>query len=393
VQYPEVVLRKNEERRLLNGHLWAFSNELKTLRKDLAPGTIVTLVREQNNEPFALAFYNPHSLIAARVLARNTSATIDRDFLKTRLLQSANRRALLLTRRNSARLVHGESDFMPGLIVDKFNDILSFQITSSGFEVIKDELISLLHECFSPKTLIEKNKSNLRKLEGLEQIERIVSGEEPHTTIMDAKGVQYEIDVLTGQKTGFFLDQMENRNITGDFTRKGDKVLDLFTNEGGFALNMGLAGASEVTAVDVSAHALAKVKNNWVLNGFEGTLNAVEADCFEYVQQAPHGSFDVVVVDPPALAKSKKDMHLAKRSYTQLNMHSMRLVRPEGILVSASCSHHLTRELMLEVLQDAARKARRQLTILEERGAGIDHPMLLAMPETKYLKVFYLRVH
>jgi 23S rRNA (cytosine1962-C5)-methyltransferase len=222
--------------------------------------------------------------------------------------------------------------------------------------------------------------------------EQVLFGNSGPILIHDAAGTKFHVDILQGQKTGFFLDQMENRTRLRDFVKSGDRVLDLFSNEGGFALNAALAGAKSVEAVDSSKTSLEKLLVNAETNGVAGKITVSESDVFDYLQQ-PQEPFDVVVLDPPALAKSRKDIIPARKGYIQLNTNAMKLVKPDGILLTASCSHHITRELLLDVISEASRRAHRAVTILEEHGAGIDHPVLAAMPETSYLKVFILRIH
>lgn len=390
-EYPILRLRNKEEKRLIQGHLWAFSNELVEVRKDLPAGSVVRLERENGGDLIGLAFYNPHSLIAARIISRK-AVEVDDDFWKSRLLAAASRRQQLLTRRNAARLVHGESDLLPGLIIDRFNDVMSFQIASVGFEKIKTELVRYIDELWSPKAIVEKNQTNLRKLEGLDLITNVHKGADTSTQIADELGTRFELEIECGQKTGFFLDQMENRTAIRRFTKLGDECIDLFANEGGFALNMALAGAKSVLAVDASSQALQRTMANADLNDVRERMQTQAADCFDFLK-AHQKQYDVVVLDPPALVKSKKDLAAARKGYLQLNSDSMRITKPEGILLSASCSHHVTRDMLHDVIQEAARRSRRQVTVLEERGAGIDHPVLMAMPETQYLKVFILRIH
>ena len=389
--HPGIRLRNKEEKRLIQGHLWAFSNELVEIRKDLPAGSIVRLERENGGEPIGLAFYNPHSLIAARLISRKVEQ-VDDDFWKARLRAAADRRSLLLTRRNAARLVHGESDFLPGLIIDRFNDIISFQIASVGFEVMKEDLVRYIDELWSPRAIVEKNQTNLRKLEGLELITKVHKGTDTSVQISDELNTQYQLEIESGQKTGFFLDQMENRTAIRSYTKPGDECIDLFANEGGFAINMALAGAARVLAVDASAQALKRTVANADLNGIAQTVHTETADCFDFLK-THEKRYDVVVLDPPALVKSRKDLAAARKGYLQINADAMRITKPEGILLTASCSHHVTREMLHDVILEAARRSRRQVTVLEERGAGIDHPVLMAMPETRYLKVFILRVH
>lgn len=389
MMYPTLVVRSKEEFRLLAGHPWAFSNELVSVPKEIPAGSVITLVRERSGEPLAHALYNPHSLIAARILTRDTSEAINADFFRGRILEAAARRELLLTHRNAVRLVHGEADWLPGLIVDKFNDVISLQIVSAGMELQRETIVDVLKTAFAPRTIVEKNNSHLRTLEGLPQREEMIFGGSAEVSFFDAAGTTFHADILAGQKTGFFLDQMENRTRLRDFIQDGASVLDLFSNEGGFALNAALAGAASVHAVDISDTALARLASNAALNGV--SVQTTETDCFEFVRQCDD-TFDVVVLDPPALTKSKKELPQARKAYVTLNANAMRMTKPGGILLTASCSHHLTRDLFLDVLRESAKRSGRNVAILEERAAGIDHPTLLAMPEAAYLKVFILRV-
>ncbi|MDP4235974.1 MAG: class I SAM-dependent rRNA methyltransferase [Bacteroidota bacterium] len=391
MSYPDITISNRHERRLLKGHLWAFSNELKEIRKDIPPGSIVRLLREFDEKPFALAFYHPNSLIAARIITRDSAKEIGEAFFRSRIERAAARRAFILSERSGVRLIHGESDFLPGLILEKYNDILTFQITSAGMELQKDVVVSLLKDIFSPKSIIEKNKSHLRKLEGLPELESVVFGTETETEIHDGAGIKFAVSLLKGQKTGFYLDQMENRTAFARYVKQNDSVLDLFSNEGGFALNMAAKGA-KVIAVDASADALENAKKNANLNGLGERVQTVTADCFDYLRDSSE-KFDAVVLDPPSLLRSKKELHGAKKAYFNLHKNAMKCTKPEGFLATASCSHHLTRDLFLEIIRDAAGDAGRAVTILEERGAGADHPVLAMMPETEYLKMFILRVH
>ncbi len=387
--YPKLRIRNKEELRLLGGHVWAFSNELLDLPKDLPAGTVVTLVRERDGSPVGNGFYHPHSLIAFRLLTRNADEAIDEPFFERRIREAAERRALLATRRNSMRLVHGESDFLPGLIVDLYDRVISFQIVSAGFEARKEMIAEIIRKLFEPTAIVEKNNSHLRKLEGLPLGESLVFGSDANAEIHDAAGTRFAVDVLAGQKTGFYLDQMENRTRVRDFVRSGARVLDLFANDGGFGINAALAGAESVLAVDESASALARLNRNAELNGVR--VLTIQADCFQFVRTTDE-SFDVIILDPPALAKSKKDVKMAMKGYLTLNAEAMRLLSPGGILITCSCSHHINREMLIGILRDAARRAKRSARIEEIRGAGIDHPILAAMPETEYLNVLIASV-
>lgn len=389
--YPDLIVSNRHERRLLKGHLWAFSNELKEIRKDIPAGTIVRLVREFDNKPFALAFYHPNSLIAARIITRDSAKEIGEAFFRSRLERAIQRREFIFKERNAARIVHGESDFLPGLIVEKYNDILTFQITSAGMELQKELIVSLLKDIFSPRSIIEKNKSHLRNLEGLPELESVIFGTETDTIIHDGAGIKFAVSLLKGQKTGFYLDQMDNRTAFSRYVKENDKVLDLFSNEGGFALNAANKGA-DVIAVDASGEAMLATMHNAELNNVTERVQTVTADCFDYLK-ASTDKFDAVILDPPSLLRSKKELNTAKKAYFNLHKNAMKVTKQEGILATASCSHHFTRDLFLETIRDAAETTGRAVTILEERGAGADHPVLAMMPETEYLKMFILRVH
>ena len=388
--YSHIRIRNKEELRLQRGHLWAFSNELLDLPKDLAAGSIVTLVRERDGAPIGSGFYHPNSLISFRLLTRKADETIDTDFFERRIAEASARRELLSTRRNAYRIVHGESDFLPGLIVDRFGDVLACQMLSAGFDLRKDMIFEILQRLFKPSAIVEKNNSHLRKLEGLTVGDSLAFGTDATAEIHDAAGTRYQIDVLAGQKTGFYLDQMENRTRVRDFIRPGARVLDLFANDGGFAINAALAGAKSVVAVDESATALERLRHNAELNS-ASNISVTKADCFDFLRES-QDEFDAIVLDPPALAKSKKDIAQAQRGYVSLNTNAMRRISRDGILVTCSCSHHIDRERFLDILRESSQRSGRAITVLDERAAGIDHPMLLAMPETAYLKCFILGV-
>ncbi|HEY6171340.1 MAG TPA: class I SAM-dependent rRNA methyltransferase [Candidatus Kapabacteria bacterium] len=389
--YPKITIKNHHERRLLKGHLWAFSNELLEVPKDIPAGTIVTLIREFDKKPFAIAFYHPNSLIACRIISRNVNEVIDAEFFKKRIGESTARRQFLQKERNAVRLVHGESDLLPGLIVEKYNDIITFQITSAGMDARKDEINSALEELFHPRSIIEKNLSYLRKLEGLTEQEGFVKGTESDVEFHDGLGTKYHADILKSQKTGGYLDQMDNRTAIRRYIPEGATVLDLFTNTGGFALNMALAGAAEVTAVDQSEDALASLAKNAELNGVTEKIKTVHTDCFSFIKECKE-TFDVIVLDPPSLVRSKKELKSAELGYYTLHKEAIKCLRIGGILITASCSHHFTREMYLDCIRRASGESKRVSLVLEERGASADHPVHTMMPETEYLKLFVLSI-
>lgn len=389
--YPKIIIKNHHERRLLKGHLWAFSNELVEVPKDIPAGSIVTLVREFDAKPFALAFYHPHSLIACRIISRNVDEVIDSDFFRKKISSSAAKRNYLSTTRNAFRLVHGESDLLPGLIVEKYHDILTFQMTSAGMDAHKEMIVAVLEELYKPRSIIEKNHSHLRKLEGLSEQEGLIIGNETEVEYHDELGTKFHADVLHSQKTGGYLDQMENHTAIRRYITSGVKALDLFSNAGGFAINIALAGATEVVAIDQSEGALGSLMNNASLNAVHEQISTVHADCFSYLRVCKD-TFDVIVLDPPSLVRSKKELKSAQQGYYSLHKDALRCLRHGGILVTASCSHHFTREHFLDCIRGVSGEMKRHISILEERGASSDHPIHAMMPETEYLKMFVLSV-
>ncbi|HET9135987.1 MAG TPA: class I SAM-dependent rRNA methyltransferase [Candidatus Kapabacteria bacterium] len=390
-KYPEIVIKNHHERRLLKGHLWAFSNELVEVRKDIPVGSVVTLIREFDKKPFALGLYNPNSLISARIISRDVAATINKDFIKQHITEAATRRKQILQERNTARIVHSESDLLPGLVIEKYDTLFTFQIVSAGMEQFKAEIIDAIKELFFPEAIIEKNSSHLRKLEGLEEIEQLVFGSKTNTIVTDRAGTKFSVSLLEGQKTGFYLDQMDNRPTIRRYISKDSSVLDLFCNDGGFALNAALAGAKSVTAVDASDEALKNLAKNVTLNSIASGIKSIKADCFDYLKSDEH-TYDLIILDPPSLAKSKKHIPTAMRAYTDLHRQAIRRLNSGGIIATASCSHNISREDFLETIRNAAGIERKTAVILEEHGAAPDHPVLITMPETEYLKFFVIQI-
>ena len=385
-----VTLKKNEDHRLLRGHLWAFSNEIQSVEGDPQAGDIVEL-KNSAGKFLGLGFYNPHSLIAVRLLTREQEE-ISFDFFKKRIESALALRKQVYPEADAFRLVHGESDFLPGLIIDKYNQYLSVQAFSGGMDkrmtLICDVLESLLH----PEGIIERNDIALRELEQLSQQKGIVRGTLGPVTIHE-NGIAYNVDLLEGQKTGFFFDQRENRKAFRRYTA-GGSVLDVCCNSGGFALNAADAGARHVTAIDAAESAVDGAKKNAALNKLDGKINFQTADMFEFLKKSLEHKeqFDTINLDPPSFAKNKKAVQQAKRGYKDLHCSAISLLSSGGILATASCSHHINEETFLEIIADAARSLGRNISLLEWHGAAPDHPALPGMPETSYLKFGIFRV-
>ena len=380
-----VTLKKNEDHRIAKGHLWAFSNEIQKIDGDPQAGDIVHVLTHTGTF-LGIGFYNPHSLIAVRLLTREQDKEIDFQFFRQRIETALLLRRKLYPDSDTFRLIHGESDFLPGLIVDKYGDYLSLQTFSAGMDrrvtLICDVLESLLH----PKGIVERNEQPIRTLEGLEQRKGLLRGSIAPVTI-DENGIVFTVDLLEGQKTGFFLDQRENRLALRRYV-KDATVLDCFCNEGGFALHAAKAGASHVTAIDISEPTIERAKKNAKDNHVDSRTHFVARDAFEYLKEAVEKkqSFDVINLDPPSFAKNKRSVVRARRGYKEIHTYALQLLKPGGILATASCSHHIFDETFLDIINASARATGRNINLLEWHGAAPDHPVLPAMPETRYLK-------
>jgi 23S rRNA (cytosine1962-C5)-methyltransferase len=378
----QIILKKNEEHRIVAGHQWVFSNEIASLRGDPAMGDIVELLR--HDEKFlGLGFFHPHSLITFRFLTTEQE-DISVIFFERRIQQALVLRQKLYPGAETFRLVHGEGDFLPGLIIDKYNEFISLQILSAGMEKQIIPICDVLESIFHPKAIVARNDVAIRALEELPIEKKILRGN-PSVTIIDDDGVKFEVDILHGQKTGFFLDQRENRKAIHRYAI-GAAVLDCFCNEGGFALHAAAAQAVSVRGIDISESAIAKSHVNARLN--TATADFVIGDVLDVLKQLGEDRkrYDVIVLDPPSFTKSKKNIPAALRGYKEINAAALRILSPGGYLVSASCSHHITEDGFLSAIEQAAVKAKRNIQLLEFTGAAPDHPIIPAMPETKYLK-------
>jgi 23S rRNA (cytosine1962-C5)-methyltransferase len=380
----QVVLKRNEEKRILSGHQWVFSNEVKEARGSPCVGDLVELTRH-DGKFLGLGFYNPHSLIAFRFLTSEREE-ISFDFFKRRILQAYGLRKRLYPRSAVCRLVHGESDYLPGLIVDKYGDYLSLQTHSFGMDNRLTLICDVLESIFQPAGIAERNESQLRGLEGLPERKGVLRGKlEPY--ILAEHDIQYEIDLLEGQKTGFYLDQRENRKAIRRFSN-GAAVLDCFCNDGGFGFNAAAAEAASVLGIDISESVVRRAERNALVNKFGKTCHIESADVFDvlkdFVQKKK--TFDMIVLDPPSFTRSKKNLPTAKKGYKEINTNAISLLKEGGVLATSSCSHHVSEEGFVDILNESATIAGRKIQLIEWRGAAPDHPVLPSMPETKYLK-------
>lgn len=381
-----LILKTKSGQRFKHGHPWIFSNELEKPADRPDAGEIIAL-RQQDGTFLAYGFYHPHSLIAFRALT-GVEREPDERFFSELLDQSIQLRNKFYPHSNARRLVHSESDGLPGLIVDQFDDVLSVQVNSAGIENIIDMLLSLLREKLSPSEIVLRNDSSLRQLEGLPQYNGVWKSDiEDVRAEINEYGISYEVDVIHGQKTGFFIDQRENRLAFRRFVEEGDRVLDAFCNDGGFAFNACVAGAARVDAVDISATALERAEKNASLNNFSDQVNFNKADVMKWLPGLKvEQPYDVVNLDPPAFASNRKSIPVARKAYRKLHGSAMQVLKRGGILSTACCSHHISEEDFLDSIQQAAVRNGRQCQMLFGGGPPADHPVLLAMPESGYLK-------
>ena len=389
-----IYLKKNEERRLKAGHQWVFSNEIDKIEGEITDGGVAELYSSREAY-LGKGFYNKHSLIAYRHLT-DLSEEIDINFLRKRIKTAEQHRLKIESQRSSFRLCNSESDFLPGLIIDKFNDVYSLQVFSKGMEKFINEVVTILKDDFKAKAVFEKNDNELRVLEGLEKREGEIyrSGDiTEEDFISEIDGIKYSIDVLKGQKTGFYLDQALNRVKIRKYVTENASVLDLFCNEGGFALNAAYAGCKSITAVDSSEHAISQAQKNAKLNGLDG-IDFVCEDVSKYFDRLFQSKtkFNVIVLDPPSFTKSRKNVPSAVKGYIELNYKAMRLLHRNSILMTYSCSHHISEQQFEDILVKSAAEAGRKIQIIDFANCGYDHPVLPQMSETKYLKGYIILV-
>lgn len=388
---PELRLLRGEDRRLNAGHLWVFSNEVDTQATPLtafAPGDFVQVVSDRSRF-LGHAYVNPRSLICARIVSRDPQHPIGRSLIvhRVQVAMSLRRR---LYEQPYYRLIYGESDGLPGLVVDRYGDVLVAQVGTAGMERLKPVIAAALHKVVHPEGLLWRNDSRARELEGLPAYVEIEAGTVPDTIEIIENGLRFAVPLAQGQKTGWFFDQALNRSAFLKYV-SGARVLDVFSYLGAWAIAAARHGAADVTCVESSPQALAWLQHNAALN--EVKLEARKGDAFEVLEalHAERQRFDVVVLDPPAFIKRRKDVPKGQAAYRRLNQLGLQLLERDGVLVSCSCSYHLTGEDLLAAIQKAGRHAGRLVQVLESGGQAPDHPVHPAIPETRYLKAFFCR--
>lgn len=387
-EQPTVSLSKKGVERWKRGHPWIYAVDVAGKPASLESGDVVR-VTDGRGWFLGQAFYSAKSKIQLRWLAWDDTP-VDDAFLRRRLESALALRQARLGDESAYRVVHGEADLLPGLIVDRFGDVLSVQLLVPGMERRKDAVVKLLVELLGPKAIVNRSDAHSRTLEGLPQEKGLLYGEVPPALAYGEGLVTLEVDVLGGQKTGAFLDQRDNHVLAGQYAR--GKALDCFSYAGGFALQLALK-ADSVTAVEISEAACAQIRANAARNKLTN-VTVQCANAFDFLRdQVDEGQkYDTIVLDPPSFAKNKDAIPAAIRGYKEINLRALQLLAPGGTLITASCTHHVGEQAFEELLDDAAADAKRRVQIVEKRGAGVDHPVLLGLRETRYLKCFVLRV-
>lgn len=385
-----LILKRGEDRRVRGGHPWIFSNEVEAYEGAIEDGGLVDVV-DTRGAFLGRAYVNRHSLICARMLTRRRDG-IDKAFFVRRLERAQRLRETVYAGEQAVRMVYGESDQLPGLVVDRYGDYLSVQVLTRGMQAQQEIVREALEEVFAPKGAVLVADSPLRQLEGLELERRLWWGEVPEHVAVTVGGFALEVDLVGGQKTGLFLDQRENRK-RAETRSKGRRALDMFCYHGEWSMHMARGGAASVLAIDSSEPALTIAAANIARAGYEETITLQRSHAFDTIRRMDRENerFGIVVVDPPALIKSKRNMAQGARAYRELNKAAMGLLEEDGILVTCSCSHHLDDSMFQQVLLEAARLAKRPMRVLEWAGEAPDHPRLLAVPETHYLKCAVLQ--
>ncbi|CAM2832235.1 class I SAM-dependent rRNA methyltransferase [Paenibacillus sediminis] len=443
-----VILQRSRKKRLEQGHPWIYNNEIERVEGEPVPGDLVEVLNHKGRY-LATGYYNPASQITVRIVSYKSLERMDKAFFVERFRSCLKHRDRFLGEADAYRLVYGEADFLPGLIVDRFADVLVVQILTLGMDRCRESIVEALIEVMQPKGIYERSDVPIRELEGLEQTKGVLYGECPRHVTVTENGLLIQVDIEEGQKTGYFFDQRENRAATEplmtgwgkrsgislqEVEQDGQKqllpvnangkvvtfpywdgatVLECFSHTGSFTLHACKYGAKKVTCLDISAHAIESAKTNVELNGFQDRVEFVVADAFEYLRSQVKGleersaraasgetkvdtskpltagggrTWDVVILDPPAFAKTKSAVKGAIRGYKDINLHGMKLVNEGGYLVTASCSYHMRPDLFLETIQEAAMDAGKVLRLIEWRAAGKDHPQILGVDEGHYLK-------
>ena len=386
VQEGSVVISLRGIDRLRSGHLWVYRSDVRSAKAEA--GAIVRVTDERGHF-HGRAFYSDKSQIAIRLLTHK-DVPVDAAFFTERLRHAAAYRKIVVENTDAFRLVYGEADYLPSLVVDRYGDYLVIQTLSQSTELLKSLFVEILADLFSPKGILERNDPKVRLLEGLERSVSVLFGEVPDEILAKENGITFVYDLRKGQKTGSFLDQRENHQAARRYA--SGEVLDCFSYQGGFALTV--AGVCDhVEAIDMAPAALAASRRNQELNSIEN-VTFREGNSFDVLKEYDEAGrkFQMVILDPPAFAKNRDSLPAAQRGYKEINLRALKLLKPGGFLVTCSCSYHVSEPLFLQILAEAAIDAKRSIVIVDRRTQAQDHPILLTMPETHYLKCLIIRV-
>ena len=391
----QVSIKKGREKRIRGFHPWVYKSDILSFSRKPKPGELC-VVRDHKGGFLAKGYINPDSYIAVRILTFKKDEEIDYQFFTRRISEAlAYRREVVPENCTAFRLIHSEADYLPGLIADYYDGYLVIQVTTLGMELLKEKVVRALVEVVKPKGIYEKSTVPARELEGLPQVERSLYGEVPEKVIILENGIKFTVQIVGGQKTGYFLDQRENKLLFArEFVKEGDRVLDAFCHLGGFGIHAAVIGkAKKVVALDSSQLALELAKENAQLNGVADKFDFLKGDAFKLMKKmAQEGEkFDSIVIDPPAFAKSRTVLEQAKRGYKELFLRGLKMLKPGGSIVVCSCSHHVTPPVLEEVLLSAAYDVRVPLRVLYTTYQAKDHPFVLQIPESRYLKCIFAR--
>jgi 23S rRNA (cytosine1962-C5)-methyltransferase len=388
----EIVLKKGKEKKIKNFYLWIFKDEVENFEKVRKEPIQIVDVKSSTGEFLGKAFFNPKSHIVARILTRENEK-INADFFKTRIKNAIERRKKLKIKSDAIRLIHAEADEIPGLIVDKFANYLAIQTRIAGIENFKHEIVKILTDTVKISGIYERNDMESRKEEGLEISSGELYGHVPRYVQIEENGLKFIVDLHYGQKTGFYLDQRDNRKKVKELIHKGDRVLDLFCYSGAFSIYCASAGA-KVIGVDSDRSATDLARENAKLNQVNDKVTFLTADAFETVEQMANSAekFDLIIIDPPAMTKTKKGAEGVKWAFHKLIFNSLKMLEPGGKLVVSSCAYHISLDILQEAIRFASNDLGKRLRVIDVTFQPEDHPWILQMPETLYLKTIYLEV-
>ncbi len=387
--YPRVVLRPHKDKAIRRGYPWVFANQISRKGDTPERGAVVR-IESFEGETFGLGLYHDESLIAVRFLTRDPEAEIDAAFFRTRVDRAVDLREAAFPDATHARMIFGESDGMPGTVVDRYGDVLTFTTLSYGMAQRRDWILDALEARLKPSAIVERNDASLREKDGLDEQTGVLRGDVSGPIRIEEHGVQFDVDVVNGPKTGYFIDQRLNRLAVRPFARDR-RVLDVFCADGGFGLHAAISGATSVHFLDASEDALARVRHNADLNGVTDRITTESADALDRLGDMvkEKADYNLIVLDPPGFAQSRRHVEAATKAYQRINISALQILPPGGILATSSCSQAVSEDDFLKIVHYSARKAGAHLRLLHRGGQPPDHPVLESMPETHYLK-FYL---